>query len=47
VKLDGRLFEAPAGLVGMKVILRFENYDRIEVFSTISQRDSYGIWIRE
>jgi hypothetical protein len=32
VKLDGRLFEAPAGLVGMKVILRFENYDRIEVF---------------
>jgi len=32
VKLDGRLFEAPAGLVGMKVVLRFENYDRIEVF---------------
>lgn len=32
VKLNGRLFEAPAGLVGMKVILRFEKYDRIEVF---------------
>jgi putative transposase len=32
VKLVGRLYEAPAGLVGMKVILRFENYDRIEVF---------------
>jgi hypothetical protein len=27
-----RLYEAPSGLVGMKVILRFENYDRIEVF---------------
>lgn len=32
VKLDGRLFEAPVGLVGQQVILRFENYDRIEVF---------------
>jgi putative transposase len=32
VKLDGRLYEAPSGLVGMKVVLRFENYDRIEVF---------------
>ena len=33
VKLAGRLFEAPTGLVGMRVILRFENYDRIEVFA--------------
>ena len=32
VKLDGRLFEAPTGLVGMQVVLRFESYDRIEVF---------------
>lgn len=32
VKLDGRLYEAPTGLVGMRIILRFENYDRIEVF---------------
>lgn len=32
VKLDGRLFEAPTGLVGTRVVLRFENYDRIEVF---------------
>ena len=33
VKLAGRLFEAPTGLVGMRVVLRFENYDRIEVFA--------------
>jgi len=33
VHLDGRLFEAPSGLVGMKVVLRFETYDRIEVFT--------------
>jgi transposase InsO family protein len=32
VKLHGRLYEAPTGLVGMKIVLRFENYDRIEVF---------------
>ena len=32
VKLDGRLFEVPTGLVGTRVVLRFENYDRIEVF---------------
>ncbi|MDF1569438.1 MAG: DDE-type integrase/transposase/recombinase [Spirochaetaceae bacterium] len=32
VKLDAKTFEAPAGLVGMSVTLRFENYDRIEVF---------------
>ena len=32
VKLDGKTFEAPTGLVGMQVTLRFENYDRIEVF---------------
>jgi putative transposase len=32
VRLDGRLFEAPSGLVGQMVTLRFENYDRIEVF---------------
>ncbi|MBN1601317.1 MAG: DDE-type integrase/transposase/recombinase [Chitinispirillaceae bacterium] len=32
VKLDGRLFEAPVGLIGSEVVLRFENYDRIEVF---------------
>jgi putative transposase len=32
VKLDGRLYEAPAGLIGSEVVLRFENYDRIEAF---------------
>jgi putative transposase len=33
VKLDNRLFEAPHGYIGQQVILRFENYERIEVFS--------------
>ena len=33
VKLDNRLFEAPHGYIGQQVILRFENYQRIEVFS--------------
>ena len=32
VKLDGRVFEAPAGLIGLEVILRYESYDSIEVF---------------
>lgn len=32
VKLDGLLFEAPLGLIGLQVTLRYENYDRIEVF---------------
>lgn len=32
VKLDGQLFEAPIGLIGYQVTLRFENYERIEVF---------------
>jgi hypothetical protein len=32
IQLHGRLYEAPTGLVGMRVVLRFENYDRIEVF---------------
>ena len=32
VQLNGRLYEAPAGLVGMKVTLRYEELDRIEVF---------------
>ena len=32
VKLDGRVFEAPPGLVGQQVVLRYETYDRIEVF---------------
>lgn len=32
IKLDNRLYEAPAGLIGQSVDLRFENYDRIEVF---------------
>jgi putative transposase len=32
VKLDGRVFEAPAGLSGRQVTLRFETYDRVEVF---------------
>lgn len=32
VKLDGRLFEAPIGLIGMQVVLRFEDYDSVEVF---------------
>ena len=31
VKLDGKTFEAPTGLVGMQVTLRFESYERIEV----------------
>jgi hypothetical protein len=39
VRLDGRIFEAPSGLVGQRVILRFENYDRIEVFL---EEDSRG-----
>lgn len=33
VKLDNRLFEAPHGYIGEQVFLRFENYERIEVFS--------------
>jgi transposase InsO family protein len=33
VKLDNRLFEAPHGYIGEQIILRFENYERIEVFS--------------
>lgn len=32
IKLDGMLFEAPTGLVGLEVVLRFENYDHVEVF---------------
>jgi putative transposase len=32
VKLDGKVFEAPVGLIGQEVFLRYENYDRIEVF---------------
>lgn len=32
VKLDGHMFEAPAGLISHKVTLRFETYERIEVF---------------
>ncbi len=32
IRLDGQIFEAPRGLVGERVILRFENYDRIEVY---------------
>ena len=32
VQLFGKMYEAPAGLVGMKIILRFEELDRIEVF---------------
>lgn len=32
VKLNGRIFEAPCGLIGSRVVLRFEKYDRIEVF---------------
>jgi transposase InsO family protein len=32
VKLDGQMFEAPAGLVGTQITLRFENYDNIEVY---------------
>lgn len=32
VKLDGLLFEAPVGLIGQKVTLRYENHHRIEVF---------------
>lgn len=32
VQLKKRLYEAPAGLAGMKVTLRFEELDRVEVF---------------
>jgi transposase InsO family protein len=32
IRLGGQLFEAPSGLVGMQVTLRFESYQRIEVF---------------
>ena len=32
VRLDGRIFEAPTGLIGMQVTLRFEDYDSIEVY---------------
>lgn len=32
VKLDGLFFEAPVGLVGQKITLRYENHYRIEVF---------------
>jgi putative transposase len=32
VQLNSRLYEAPAGLAGMKVVLRYEEPDRIEVF---------------
>jgi len=32
IQLNGKLFEAPAGLVGMKVTLRYQETDRIEVF---------------
>ena len=32
VRLGGLLFEAPLGLVGMQVTLRFESYQRVEVF---------------
>lgn len=38
VKLDGRLFEAPAGLAQMKVTLRYESPQRIEVFLDESSR---------
>jgi transposase InsO family protein len=39
VRLDGRIYEAPSGLVGQRITLRFENYDRIEVFI---EEDSRG-----
>ena len=32
VKLNGQVFEAPLGLIGLQVTLRYENYDRIEVY---------------
>ena len=32
VKLNGKVFEAPLGLIGLQVTLRYENYDRIEVY---------------
>lgn len=38
VRLDGLLFEAPAGLIGQQVTLRFENYERIEVFTDEASR---------
>jgi hypothetical protein len=38
VKLHSRLYEAPTVLVGMKVVLLFENFDRIEVFTDGTSR---------
>lgn len=38
VQLHGKLYEAPAGLVGMNVILRYEELDNIEVFVDDSSR---------
>lgn len=32
IQLNGKLYEAPAGLTGMKVSLRYKELDRIEVF---------------
>jgi len=32
IQLNGKLYEAPAGLVGLKVTLRYKEIDRIEVF---------------
>ncbi len=32
IQLNGKLYEAPAGLVGLKVTLRYKETDRIEVF---------------
>jgi hypothetical protein len=32
VRLDNRLYEAPHGYIGQQMVLRYENYDRIELF---------------
>ena len=32
VQLEGKMFQAPIGLIGEKVTLRYESLDRVEVF---------------
>jgi len=39
IRLEGRIFEAPVGLAGKRVILRYEQLDRVEIYF---QNTSYG-----
>lgn len=32
VQLEGRVYQAPIGLIGEKVMLRYESHERVEVF---------------